>query len=189
MIERVLHHYGRIDILVNNCGGPKPGFFPEFTAQDWKSACNEILLSAVALIQGALPEMRKNKWGRIVNITSIAVFEYIENLLLSSTFRTALTSFSRVFARQNAQFNITINNVAPGYTLTERIYELSEIKAKKLGISREAVLTEMEASIPMKRMADPSEIAAATAFFCSVDADYITGNTLVVDGGFIHNIH
>lgn len=176
---------GNIDILINNCGGPPAGYFEEFDSNDWDNAYRHILKSAIILTKDVLPGMKDRKWGRIVNITSIAVKQPSENLILSTAFRLGLTGTMKTLSTRYAPYNITINNVAPGYTLTSRIEELAEKKAKLTGKTLETVLIEMAEEIPMKRMGSVSEISAATVFLCSERAGYITGNTIHIDGGLI----
>ncbi len=178
-----------IDILVNNCGGPVAGYFPDLKMSDWDQAHQEILKSALVLMRGFLPGMKSNKWGRIVNITSASVKQYIENLILSTAYRTALVSASKVLSIQYAADNITFNNIAPGYTRTERITELIEFRAKKQGVSFETALSELTENTPMKRLAEPEEIAHLVNFIISEEAGYITGNTITVDGGLTKSIY
>jgi 3-oxoacyl-[acyl-carrier protein] reductase len=128
--------------------------------------------------------MKKNNWGRIVNITSISVKQPIDNLLLSNSLRSGVTAFAKTLSNQVGQFNITVNNVAPGLTLTGRLEELAELRAKDSGVSKEEMLKQMASEIPLKRLASPYEIASAVVYLASEIAGYITGQTIVVDGGY-----
>ncbi len=177
-----------IDVLVNNCGGPPAGYFPDIAINDWDMAHQEILKSALALIHACLPGMKEQKWGRVINITSIATKQYVDNLILSSAYRMALTAACKVLSVQYAQHAITFNNIAPGYTFTDRMKELTEFRAKKQGISVENAMQELEELTPMKRLAQPEEIAALASFLISEQAGYITGNTITIDGGLTKNI-
>lgn len=188
-VASALRDYRSIDILVNNCGGPPSGYFFDIEDDKWDFFYQQILLSAQRLIKHLLPDMIKNEWGRIINITSISVKQPLENLILSNTFRTALTSLAKTLSGQTAKHNVTINNIAPGYTLTARIYELAENKAKISGVTVEDVLAEIVKDIPMQRMASPSEVGALAAFLASEQAAYITGNTIHIDGGYIKNLY
>ncbi|MCX7875805.1 MAG: SDR family oxidoreductase [Melioribacteraceae bacterium] len=183
LIKTVIQNFGSIDILVNNCGGPTPGFFEELTDENWEHAFNQVLMSAVRFTRLVIPEMKKKNWGRIINITSLSVKQPVDNLILSNSLRSGVTAFAKTLSSQIGKFNITINNVAPGYTLTSRLYELAVVRSKQLNISHEEVLANMANDVPMKRLARPDEIAAMVAFLASENAGYITGQTIVIDGG------
>lgn len=180
--------FGTIDILVNNCGGPSAGFFEELSEEKWNSAYNQVLLSAKRFIEAVLPSMKENKWGRIINVTSISVHQPIDNLILSNSFRAALTGMSKTLSTQLARFNITVNNVAPGFTLTERITELAKNRASVAGKTIEEVIRDMTKEIPAGRMATTEEIAGAVLYFASIQAAYTTGNSLHVDGGLVKGL-
>ena len=182
-VEKVEEKFGGIDILVNNCGGPSAGFFDELNEEKWNFGYEQVLLSVVRFTRAVLPNMKKKNWGRIINITSVAVKQQIDNLLLSNTFRSGVIGLSKSLSNQLAKHNITVNSVAPGYTLTERIYELAVNKAKVTGESHETILVGMTKEIPLGRMARPEEIASAILFLASEQASYITGNTIQIDGG------
>lgn len=179
----VKSQYGAVDILVNNCGGPPPGFFENMDDESWNTGYEQVLMSAVRLTRLVLPDMKENKWGRIINITSISVKQPVDNLILSNAFRNAVTAFAKTISNQVGKYNITVNNVAPGYTLTARLYELAVSRAKAMGESHEHVLASMAADVPLKRLARPDEVAAAILFLASEQAAYITGLTIPVDGG------
>ncbi|MCB9260392.1 MAG: SDR family oxidoreductase [Ignavibacteriales bacterium] len=176
--------FGTIDILVNNCGGPAPGFFDDLDEAKWKQGFDQVLMSAVRFTRLVLPKMKAQKWGRIINITSISVKQPIDNLLLSNAFRSGVTAFSKTLSNQVGQFNITVNNVAPGLTLTGRLHELAEIRAKQAKVSKDEMLKKMAADIPLKRLAQPEEIASTVVYLASEIGGYINGQTIVVDGGF-----
>jgi 3-oxoacyl-[acyl-carrier protein] reductase len=183
-VNTAVNRFGNIDILVNNCGGPTPGFFDDLSEENWENAYDQVLMSAVRFTKLVLPNMKKNNWGRIINISSISVKQPIDNLLLSNTFRSGLTAFSKTLSNQVGKHNITINNVAPGLTLTNRLDELAELRAKDSSISKEEMLKRMAEDIPLKRLAKPEEIAAIVVFLASVQGSYINGQTIVADGGF-----
>ena len=182
-VKIVEEKFGGIDILVNNCGGPKPGFFEKLSEEDWKNGFDQVLMSAVRFTKLVLPEMKKKKWGRIINITSISVKQPIDNLLLSNAFRSGVTAFAKTLSNQVGEFNITVNNVAPGLTLTGRLDELAELRAKDANITKEEMLKKMANDIPLKRLAEPKEIASAVVYLASEIGGYVTGQTIVVDGG------
>jgi 3-oxoacyl-[acyl-carrier protein] reductase len=184
----ILDHYGKVDILVNNCGGPRAGVFSSLDDNDWENAFEQVLMSAIKFTRFVLPKMIQNEWGRIINITSISVKQPIDNLMLSNSLRAGVTGFSKSLSNEIAKHNITVNNVAPGLTLTNRLYELAVLEAREKGISHEEVLTDMAKRVPMNRLAGPEEIAAAILFLASKQAGYITGNTIQVDGGYIKGV-
>jgi 3-oxoacyl-[acyl-carrier protein] reductase len=184
LAEETLRRYGRIDVLVTNNGGPPTGYFDDLNDETWMVAHEKTLLSAVRLIRGVLPAMRAQGWGRIVNITSIAVKQPMDDLLMSNVYRPGVVALAKTLSAQVAADGITINNVAPGYTRTERIVEIFEARAASQGRSTDEVLAESTASYPMKRMGEPEELAALVAFLASERASYITGVTLLVDGGY-----
>ena len=187
-VESVVKQFGSIDILVNNCGGPEPGNFQQLGDKSWQSAFEQVLLSAVRFCNLIIPDMIIKEWGRIINITSVAVKQPMDNLMLSNSLRNGLIGFAKTLSNEVARYNITVNNVAPGYTLTNRIYDLAVNKAKQTGKSHEDILVELAKEIPMNRLASPEEIASAIAFLGSRQASYITGNTIHVDGGLIKGI-
>ncbi|MCP5061260.1 MAG: SDR family oxidoreductase [Ignavibacteriae bacterium] len=183
-VDFVENKFGHIDILVNNCGGPTPGYIDNLNDEAWVNAFDQVLMSAVRFSRLVLPDMKKNKWGRIVNITSISVKQPVDNLLLSNSLRSAVTAFAKSLSNQIGEDNITVNNVAPGLTLTGRLDELAELRAKEAGITKEQMLEKMANDVPLKRLASPEEIASAVIYLSSEIAGYINGQTIVVDGGF-----
>jgi 3-oxoacyl-[acyl-carrier protein] reductase len=191
-IKRVVQsgndRFGRIDILVTNAGGPPAGRFDQLTRDQWERAIKLTLLSAVELAREVLPGMRNRRWGRILNITSIAVKQPVENLLLSNSLRAGLTGFARTLANEVAAEGITVNNILPGYTRTERLEELAQMMAEKQGISAAEFRGRWEKEIPMGRLGEPREFAALAAFLVSERASYITGTSIQVDGGWIKSL-
>lgn len=188
-VSTVTKQLGRIDILVNNCGGPEAGHFQDLTDTSWQNAFEQVLLSAVRLSNLVVPDMILKEWGRIINITSVAVKQPIDNLMLSNSLRNGVIGFTKSLSNEVAKYNVTVNSVAPGYTLTNRIYDLAVHKAKQEEKSHEAILTEMAKEIPMNRLAGAEEIASAVVFLASKHASYITGNTIQVDGGLNKGIY
>jgi 3-oxoacyl-[acyl-carrier protein] reductase len=180
--------FGHIDILVTNGGGPPAGPFESFSHEAWEAATRLTLFSAVELARQVLPGMKLRNWGRILNITSIAVKQPVDNLILSNSVRAAVTGFARTLANEVATFGITINNIMPGYTRTERIEELSRMMAEKQGITPAEFIARWEQEIPMRRLGEPREFAALAAFLVSERASYITGTSIPVDGGWIRSL-
>jgi 3-oxoacyl-[acyl-carrier protein] reductase len=185
---QALERFGRVDILVNNAGGPPSGPFEKHNWVEWQSAVELTLRSAVELTRRLLPGMRERHWGRVLNITSIAAKQPVEGLMLSNSIRAAVTGWARTLANEVARDNITVNNILPGFTRTERVQELNEASAAREGLTVEEIERKTEGQIPMRRMAEPEEFAAAVAFLASERASYITGQSIAVDGGWIRSL-
>lgn len=188
LADETLRRYGRIDVLVTNNGGPPAGYFDEFDDEAWFKAHQLTLMSAVRLIRAVLPAMRAQGWGRIVNITSVSVKQPLDNLLLSNVYRPGVVGLAKTLSAQVAAEGITINNVAPGYTRTDRVLELAEARAAKEGKAVDEVLAGITAGFPTQRMGEPEELAALVAFLASERASYITGATIQVDGGYVKGL-
>ena len=187
-VEVAREKAGRIDILVTNAGGPPATTFADTDLEMFRKAFEANALSAIRLAKLVLPGMCEQKWGRVVNITSVSVKQPIEGLLLSNTVRAGLTGWAKTVSNEVAPDNVTVNNVAPGYTLTERQEELSEARARAVGKSKEEIIASWATQGPMRRMGRVEEIAAAVAFLASERASYITGVTLQVDGGWVKSL-
>ena len=188
LVESAIARFGRIDILVTNAGGPPAGTFDSLTPEQWEAATRLTLFSAINLTREVLPGMKERGWGRILNITSIAVKQPVDNLMLSNSLRAALTGFARTLANEVATQGITVNNILPGYTRTERVEELASQMAAKQGITAEQFKSRWEQEIPMRRLGEPLEFAALAAFLVSERASYITGASIAVDGGWIKSV-
>lgn len=185
LVQSGIERFGRIDILVTNAGGPPAGQFESFTLAQWEAATRLLLYSAVELARHTLPGMKERRWGRILNITSIAVKQPVDNLILSNSLRAAVTGFARTLANEVASFGVTVNNIMPGYTRTERVEELAQMMSEKQGITPAEFIARWEKEIPMRRIGEPREFAALAAFLVSERASYITGTSIPVDGGWI----
>ena len=185
LVGEVLDRFGRIDILVTNNGGPPAGYFADFDDEAWLAAHQLTLMSAVRLIRAVLPAMRAQRWGRIINIASVSVKQPIDNLLLSNVYRPGVIGLAKTLSAQLAAEGITVNNVAPGYTRTDRVLDLARARAASGDQTIEAVLAGTAANVPMQRMGEPAELAALVAFLASERAAYITGATIQVDGGYV----
>jgi len=178
---------GRVDILINNVGGPPPSSAQGTSLEQWQSGFNQIFLSAVLLTQALTPGMKKNKFGRVITLTSLSVFEPIEHLVVSTAMRTAVTAFMKTLSKETAPFGITANTVLPGVIHTDRIVNLRKAKAERDGTTLESELEKTKNSIPMGRMGTPEELADIVAFLASERASYITGVNIPVDGGMRHS--
>jgi len=188
VVDIALDKLGCIDILVNNAGGPPTGKFESISREQWEAAARLTLYSAIELTRRVLPGMKERRWGRILNVTSIAVKQPVENLILSNSLRAAVTGFARTLANEVAADGITVNNILPGYTKTERVEELARMMAEKEGISPAEFTARWEREIPMRRLGEPREFAALAAFLVSERASYITGTSVQVDGGWIRSL-
>ena len=168
--------FGPIDILVTNTGGPDAGNFGDFSLDDWRRFYESMFLSAVDFIQMVLPEMKARGFGRILTITSVSVKQPVANLISSNSVRSSLLGLVKSISDEVAPFGITVNNIMPGFTMTDRLSQLLEGNPNTEKIKE---------SIPMKRFGDVEEFAAAAVFLLSERASYITGQSLAVDGGLI----
>jgi 3-oxoacyl-[acyl-carrier protein] reductase len=185
VIDGAMRAFGRVDILVTNGGGPPAGPFESHSLDAWHEAIRQNLDSAVELTRAVLPGMKQRRWGRIINVTSIAVKQPVDNLILSNSVRAAVTGFARTLANEVAPFGITVNNVMPGYTRTQRVDDLAARNAALHNTSAGAELAVWESQIPMRRLGEPAEFAAMVAFLASDRASYTTGASIPVDGGWI----
>src|SRR5829696_6193266 len=188
IVGAALERFGRVDILVTNAGGPPAGSFETLSARDWEAATRLTLTSVLELVRAVLPGMRERRWGRILNVTSIAVKQPVENLMLSNSLRAAVTGFARTLADEVAVDGVTVNNLLPGYTRTERVEELARANAGRGGITEADVRARWEAEIPMRRLGEPREFAALAVFLASERASYITGASITVDGGWVRSL-
>jgi len=185
VVREGIARFGQIDILLTNSGGPPAGPFESLDAEAWDKATALVLSSVVEFCRAALPGMKERRWGRILNVTSIAAKQPVDNLMLSNSIRAAVIGFARTLATEVASFGVTVNNLLPGFTRTERMVELSEVTAQRDKITPEAALARFTAAVPMGRMGEPREFAALAAFLASERASYITGQSMAVDGGWI----
>lgn len=179
---------GRLDIVVTNTGGPPSGPFESHSAETWRRAIEQNLESVVNVVRATLPGMKERRWGRILNVTSISVKQPVAGLILSNSIRAAVTGFARTVANEAAPFGVTVNNLLPGYTRTERLVELGEAVAGRTGSTVDEVYAGWEREIPMGRLAEPHELGALAAFLCSEQAGYVTGQSVAVDGGWIKGL-
>jgi 3-oxoacyl-[acyl-carrier protein] reductase len=187
-VAAALEVHSRVDILVTNAGGPPATTFDTTDLEMYRKAFELNTLSAIRLTKLAMPHMRKHRWGRVINVTSISVKQPIAGLLLSNTVRAALTGWAKTLSNEVAGDGVTVNNVAPGWTLTARQAEHAEARGRQLGKTREEMVETWTSEVPLGRMAQPEEIAAAVAFLASERASYITGVTLLVDGGWFKGL-
>jgi 3-oxoacyl-[acyl-carrier protein] reductase len=191
-VERVVAEavatLGGLDCLVTNAGGPPTAPFERAGDGDWDIAYQLNLMSAVRLIRAALPALKASARGRIVNLTGYGVKEPLSDLVVSDSIRAGVTVMAKTIATDLAPHGITVNNIAPGPIMTDRLTEILSARAKSLGQSPEQLLARLADSIPVRRMGQPHEIGDLCAFLCSPQAGYLTGQTIVVDGGVNRSI-
>jgi len=188
IVRETVDRFGGVDILVNNSGGPKPGTFREISEEDLDDAYNSVLKYNIRMIRLCLPYMEKNKWGRIVNITSVTVKEPEPNMVLSNIFRVAVASYAKTISKELIANGITINNIAPGSFKTDRITELIEAHSKAEHISAEAYEQQAIAKFPHKRYMDPQELGDLVCYLCSDQARSVNGTTIQIDGGTLNGL-
>ena len=181
-------HFGRVDVIVNNAGGPPPGEFMKFTDEDWTNAFNLSFMSTMRMTREAVPHMRQVGGGKVVNITSYSVKEPITGLVLSNAVRSAVIGMAKTLSRELAKDNILFNNVCPGRIDTDRAQKLNKARADRLGRPVEDINKEMAAEVPLGRYGTAEEAADLIVFLGSDRASYITGTTIQIDGGLIRGI-
>lgn len=187
-VTAAAEHFGGLDVLVTNAGGPPATTFDTSTDEQWRSSYELTLGSVVSLVRAALPHMRRNRWGRIINVTSISVKQPIAGLILSNAVRAGVVGLAKSLADELASDGILVNNVCPGYTATERVQSLAETRAVAEGMSKEEIIAGWEEAIPLGRLGQPEELANLVAFLASERAGYITGTTIPVDGGYYRGL-
>lgn len=187
-VSEVNKHFGRVDICITNSGGPPSKSFAGTELKDWRAAVDLLLISAVCFAQETLPLMEKNKWGRFITITSSAVRQPVDGLLLSNSVRAAVTGLARTLANEYASFGITVNNVCPGYTRTDRLNHLAGAISERSGGKSEEVFANWNRQIPAGRVGTPAEFAAVVAFLASERASYVNGASIAVDGGLTRGL-
>ena len=180
--------FGSVDVLVTNTGGPPAGPFESHSAEAWSSAVRQNLDSVVGLCREVVPGMKDRGFGRILNVTSIAVKQPVDGLILSNSVRAAVTGFARTLANEVASHGITVNNVLPGFTDTQRLSQLADGISNRTGKSPEDVHAGWLAQVPEGRLGHPGELAATVAFLASPAGGFIRGVSLPVDGGRLRSI-
>jgi 3-oxoacyl-[acyl-carrier protein] reductase len=187
-VRRTARQFGGLDVLVTNAGGPRAGTFDTLGEDDWLQAVDLTLMSVVRMSMEAVPLMRKRGGGRIIHITSVSVKQPVDNLMLSNSLRPAVVGFAKSLATELASDKILVNCVAPGYTRTDRVIELTRAIASREGTAADVVEQRLVAQIPMRRLGEPHELASLIVFLASQRASYITGTTLQVDGGYVRSL-
>jgi 3-oxoacyl-[acyl-carrier protein] reductase len=187
-VEDVAGKFGSVDVCVTNAGGPPAKMFLATTTDEWHRAAELNFMSVVHFARAVLPHMQRRKWGRIVTITSISVRQPVSDLIYSNAIRAAVVGLVKSLSNEFGKDGITVNNVAPGYTATQRLNNLIQKRAGDLGISNEDYAERLAADVPLHRLAGPEEVADAIVWLASERAGYITGQTLLVDGGLFKGL-
>jgi 3-oxoacyl-[acyl-carrier protein] reductase len=182
-VARAADAFGRLDVLVTNTGGPSPGAFEAVEDEEWERAFRVTLANVVHLVKAAVPHMRRGRWGRIVNIASLSARQPVDGLVLSNSFRPAILGLAKTLSNELGKDGILVNTVCPGYTRTGRLDEVAEARARATGVTPAQVIEALGQSVPLRRIAEPEELAAVVVFLCSERASFVTGATIPVDGG------
>ncbi|WP_224483370.1 SDR family oxidoreductase [Robertkochia aurantiaca] len=189
--EMILSEYvtdNPIDILVNNTPGPAPGYVSEKVTEDYEEAFSLLFSSVVRATRLVLPHMQKQKWGRIINVTSVTIKEPKPELVLSNTIRSSIITWAKSLSQETGKDGITVNNILTGYFDTERLEAVNEKKAERSGKSMEELEKEMAESNAVKRIGKPIEYGYLVAFLASDQAAYLTGNSIPLDGGYLRSV-
>jgi 3-oxoacyl-[acyl-carrier protein] reductase len=182
-VKAVAEKFGGVDVCVTNAAGPPSRNFFTATNEEWHKAFEMNFMSTVHFARHCIPWMQKKKWGRIITITSVSVKQPIPDLILSNAIRAGVVGLVKSMANEFGKDGITVNNVGPGYTATERLKSLAATRALAAGLKPEDMYDKWSADTPLKRIAQPEEVADAIVYLASDRASYITGQTLLVDGG------
>jgi 3-oxoacyl-[acyl-carrier protein] reductase len=179
---------GRLDILINNSGGPPTGTFADFDDAAWQHAFDLLLLNVVRMVRAAVPHLRASGHGRIVNVASTTVKQPLPGFILSNSLRAGVIGLAKTLADELAPDAITVNNVCPGRILTDRLREGQRERAAREGVPVDDLVHATAADVPLRRIGDPSDMGNLVAFLCSDAASYITGTTIPVDGGLVRSL-
>ncbi len=188
ILRHVVDNIGGVDILINNTGGPPAGNLLDMNIEKIDQQIETILKNIIKITAGCLPHMIKNKWGRVITVTSSGAIQPIDNLAISNIVRGALVGWSKSLSNEVAKYGITVNTLLPGRIQTERLKELDELIAKKKNTSRQEIIKESQSNIPTKRYGTVEEFASVATFLSSANASYITGSQIRCDGGLIKSV-
>ena len=188
LIQRTADHFGRLDIVVSNSGGPPEGRAVDTNEENWERAIQMALQFFIRMSREAVPHLRQQSWGRIINILASTVYQPIDNLATSGVTRLGAVAFAKSLADEVGRDNILVNNVAPGFLLTDRMTELFKTRARETDTELDAVMQARASTIPLGRFGQPEELANLVTFLASEKNSYVTGTTILVDGGVVRSI-
>ena len=188
LIQRTVDHFGRLDIVISNSGGPPEGRAVDTSEDDWERAIQMALQFFIRMSREAVPHLKQQSWGRIINILASTVYQPIENLALSGATRAGVVAFTKSLSEEIGRDNILVNNVCPGSITSDRMVSNVQSRAERLGIPLEEALEERANEASLGRLGRPEELAHLVAFLASGKASYITGVTIRVDGGLVRSV-
>jgi len=186
--DTVAKQFGRIDVCVTNAGGPPAKNFLSVSLEEWRKAVEMNFMSVVHFARAVIPYMQRHRWGRIVTITSVTVKQPVDALVMSNAVRAGVVGLVKSRANEFGKDGITVNNVAPGYTATERLKELAGVRALAEGTSPDTIYEQWASAAPLKRLGGPGEIADVIVWLASQKAAFITGQTVLADGGIYRGL-
>lgn len=188
LVQRTVDHFGRLDILVNNTGGPPAGRAADTTEEVWYQSVEMALMFFIRMSREAVPHMKNGGWGRIVNILASSVYQPIDNLVTSGVTRLGAVAFAKSLSDEVGRDNILVNNVAPGYLMTDRMMHIFEVRSEDTGANVEDLLQAHSSTIPLGRLGRPEELGDLVTFLSSEKNSYTTGATILVDGGVVRSV-
>ena len=188
LIQRAVDHFGRLDIMISNSGGPPEGRAVDTSEDSWERAIQMALQFFIRMSREAVPHLRQQSWGRIINILASTVYQPIDNLATSGVTRLGAVAFAKSLADEVGRDNILVNNVAPGFLLTDRMMDLFKTRARETDTDLDTVLQARASTIPLGRFGQPEELANLVTFLASEKNSYVTGTTVLVDGGVVRSV-
>jgi 3-oxoacyl-[acyl-carrier protein] reductase len=188
-VAETARRFGRLDICVANAGGPPSKSFADTTIEDWHRAAELNLMSTVYLARETLPHMQQRRWGRFIAITSVAVKQPVEGLILSNSIRAGVSGLVKTLANEYGPYNVLVNSVCPGFTATARLMELAETLAARQGVTPQDIENGWARQAPLGRVGQPEELANVVVFLASERASYVTGAAIAVDGGTVKGLY
>ena len=188
LIQRTVDHFGRLDIVISNSGGPPEGRAVDTSEDNWERAIQMALQFFIRMSREAVPHLRQRSWGRIINILASTVYQPIDNLATSGVTRLGAVAFAKSLTDEVGRDNILVNNVAPGFLLTDRMMDLFKTRARETGADLDTVLQARASTIPLGRFGQPEELANLVTFLASEKNSYVTGTTILVDGGVVRSV-